>query len=61
MFMVAPTGIMNLDTRGFTFKLSSAVFNERGITAAELEVEKARSCTFFIAFMNCNGFWLVNK
>ncbi len=41
MLIVAPIGIMNWETRGFTFSFSSAVLIERGITAAELEVEKA--------------------
>ena len=43
MFTVAPIGIMKLLMEPFTLSSSSAVFKERGITAAELVVENANS------------------
>lgn len=48
MFIVAPKGITNWDTLGFTFIFSSAVLIDNGITAAELDVENASSCASFI-------------
>ena len=42
MFTVVPNGITNFETRGSTFKLSSAVFKVTGIVAIELPVENAR-------------------
>ena len=43
MLIVAPKGMMNCETFGFTFIFSSAVLIESGITAAELEVENANN------------------
>jgi hypothetical protein len=50
-----------LETFGFTFIFSSAVLIDRGITAAELEVENARSCaSFIIENVGDNGLFAKN-
>ena len=48
MFIVAPIGIMNWAIELRMPSLSSATFIEYGIVAAELDVENAKSCAFFI-------------
>ena len=45
MLMVVPSGTTKRDTADLTCSLSSAVRSDIGITAAELEVEKASSVT----------------
>ncbi len=45
MLTVVPKGTRNCAMDVFTASFSSAVFMVRGITAAELDVEKARSWT----------------
>ncbi|MPN22718.1 hypothetical protein SDC9_170101 [bioreactor metagenome] len=61
MFAVAPRGITNSEIEGLIPNLSSAVLMDKGITAAELEVEKARSITSRIAFRNSNGLYLATR
>ena len=55
MLIVAPRGTTNCETERRTPSASSAVFIERGITAAELDVENASSWTLRIAFKNLTG------
>ena len=43
MLIVAPNGIINWLMAGRTSSCSSAVFIDKGMTAAELDVENARS------------------
>ena len=55
MLRVAPSGITNCEIVGRTLSFSSAVRIESGMTAAELEVENAKSCTSRTSRKNAHG------
>ena len=61
MFTVSPSGIINFDIGWRILSFFSATFIEKGLTAAEDEVEKAINWTSLICLKKSRGFMFSTK